>query len=233
MANSYYNYDGDLIPGTRAASLELDNEFAAIAAGFDQLGDPSQLNTGANINGDDTGNVDAYVVDNGGSSTLVAGQLVTFIPTNTSTGPSTLSLNGSSNAAIVRNDGTALQAGDLIQDVPVMLIWDGTQWTLVGATAAQARGRPSIKSVTGAYTLTADDEGYVIICSNATITAPTGLPVGMIVHLYRFTADELTVSAGAGAVLRNAIGNQARAQYSTVSLVQTAVGEWLLIGDAK
>lgn len=238
MTNPYYNYNVDLIPTQRAESSFLDQQFEAIEDAFDLLGTPSEVNGGTGWFGTDTGTADAYVVDNGADSTLEDGELISFVPTNTNTGPSTIAVNGGTALDIIRNSGEDLQAGDLIDGVPVILIYDetNTRWVHVGATALQCRARPGVKTITADYTLTADDEGYIIRCnssSDITVTIPSGLPVGYIVHLYRFGTGELTVSAGSGVVLRTAIGPSARSQYSSLSPACVTEDDFLLLGDAK
>ncbi|MCB1116786.1 MAG: hypothetical protein KDK71_09985, partial [Chlamydiia bacterium] len=66
MANDYYNYSNDFVPGQKVQSLNLDQEFAAIAAAFDKLGDPTTILNGAGVGGTESGTADNYVVDNGG-----------------------------------------------------------------------------------------------------------------------------------------------------------------------
>jgi hypothetical protein len=242
MSNPYYVYNDDYIPGGRINSESVDSQFRAIEDAFDLLAAPGDINNGSSINAEDTGTSDAVVVDTGTGSTLVDGQLVSFPPANTNTGPTVISVNGNTNQNVVRNDGRALQAGDLVAGVPCLLIYDlaNTRWVHVGATAVQALGRPRIIAVTASRTLEIADEGCILRCTNAgdiTITIPTNasvaLPVGFQTHIYRFGAGEITVAAASGAVLRTSIGARANSQYSTITPSQTAADDWVLLGDAK
>lgn len=243
MPNNYYNYNNDLLPGTKTRSQEIDEQFAAIEAAFDLLADSDDLTVGANLGGIDSGLADAYDVNTGGTSTLVDLQLVTFVPLETNTGASTLTYNGSSNFPIVRNDGTPVQEGDLIQGVPTMLLWDGTnsRWVHVGATAFQAaqNTRPSIIVVSASRDLAATDEQAILVCNTTggaiTLTvlanATLELPIGFIVHFYASGANDVIVAGAGGVTINFSIGTQTRAQYSSLSLVKTATDTWFLLGD--
>lgn len=243
MPNSYYNYNNDFLPGTRVRSLEHDDQFSAIEAAFDLLGDPTELNNGSGINGPDAGVPDGYVVDNSGSATRTDGELVTFTPINTNTGPSTLALNGDSNRTIVRSDGQPLQAGDLIDGVPVFMVYDaaGDRWVLLSPVPSQFRNRPVIIAVSASREIALEDEGAILTvdtsAGNVTLTVPanatTAIPVGFITHLYNMNANDVVVASAGGVIVNNAIGPSTRATYSTISLVKINTNEWMLIGDAK
>jgi hypothetical protein len=244
MPNPYYNYNDDLIPGSKARSLSLDNQFEAIEDGFDKLGDFGGIGTGTSYNGTDTGTANTVVVDNGQGTPLVDGQIVTFTPAATNTGPTTLALNGTDALPVVRNDGSAMQAGDLLAGVTVALIHDADtgdgRWIHIGATAEQCINRPAIKTITANYTLTAADEGSIIVCNNSgniTVTIPaestTALKNGYLVHLYRYGLGEVAVAGAAGVAVRTAIGPRARNRYSSISPAKTGTDDWLILGDAK
>lgn len=244
MSNEYYNYNSDLTPGSKVRSEEIDAQFTAIAAAFDKLSAPDQLSAGAQIGADDTGSADAYVVDNGGSSTLVDYQLVVFKPSANNTGPATLALNGATNHPIVRNNGDALEADDLVAGVPYLAVYDldNTRFVLVGATYQQTQAalRPSvITDATTARTLSATDEGAIIRFTSAsavTVTIPANadaaLPVGFIAHLHQIGGGQVTASAASGVTLTKAISASTRTQYSSISVIKTDTNVWQLIGDA-
>jgi len=243
MANEYYNYSNDFTPGSPVRSEEVDTEFTAIAAAFDKLNDPADINTGAGLGGTDTGTADNYVVNNGGSSTLTDLIIVTYVPDNTNTGPSVLSLNGGANVAIVRNDGTALQAGDLLAGVPVMLIYDatGTRWVIIGATGQQVseQFRTGINTQTGtSYTLLATDENKLVLCSNASaisVTVPSDssatIPIGYITHVHQEGAGQVTLVPDTGVTLLYATSLKTRTRYSSLSVMKTASNTFQVVGD--
>jgi len=241
MANDYYNYTGDFVPGTTVRADGHDTEYAAIAAGFDKLAGETELNTGSIVYGADTGSADAYITDNGGTTTFIVGQQVSFTPLANNTGASTLTLNSGVAKAVVRNSGSVLSANDLLAGVPVLVIYDGTSWVLVGATAEQAAEttRTGINAQTGTtYTVTLTDENKVILCSNAAAIAVTipndtndSLPVGFIAHINQAGAGQVTIGPDAGVTLNNALTLKTRQQYSSLSVVKTAANTYLVIGD--
>lgn len=245
MSNQYYNYSNDLTPGSKVRSEEIDEQFLAITAAFDKLSAPDQLTAGAQIGAVDTGSADSYVVDNGGSSTLVDYQMVVFKPSANNTGASTLALNGATNHPIVRNNGNALEADDLIAGIPYLAIYDldKTRFVLVGATYQQTQAaiRPStITDATTKRTLSLTDEGSVLLFtsgSEVTVTVPAndsvGLPVGFIAHLHQIGSGQVTVAGASGVTITRAISLKTRVQYSSLSLIKTGTDTWRLIGDAE
>lgn len=244
MPNDYYNYSNDFIPGAKVRSQTHDQQFTALEAAFDLLSDPTKVGNGASVGGTDTGTADNYVVDNGATGVLVDLQMQTYTPAYTNTGASVVAVNGGANKTIVRNDGSAVQAGDLIAGVPVMMIWDSAndRWTLVGATATQVASqlRPTVTTQTGtAYTLALGDENSIILFTNGsavTVTVPNDttnpeIPAGYIAHLNQNGAGALSAAAAAGVTIRYAYALAARTQYASISLMKTAANTWVLIGD--
>ena len=100
--------------------------------------------------------------------------------------------------------------------------------------------RPQIKTVdTTTYTLTAADETYLILFTNAAGCVVTGpvdtseaLPVGFICHLHQEAAGEVEFVAQTGATTRAAIGLKTRVQYSSLSIIVQAASTFKIIGDA-
>lgn len=244
MANEYYTYTSDLVPGETVLSGFFDDELKAIEEAFDKLSNPGDLKVGANIGADDTGTANNYVVDNGGEDTLVDYQLTTFRPLTDNIGAAVIDVNSSGNKEIVRNDGSPLQAGDLLAGVPAMIIYDEDEdrWVMVGATSeqTQAAARPGINNQTGtAYTVVASDELKLIRCTNAaaiTVTVPpestTSLPIGFITHIYQAGAGQVTISPGSGVTIRHPTTLKTRVQYASLSLIKIATNEFQVVGDA-
>lgn len=243
MSNPYYNRVTDFIADTTVRSSDVDAELNAVVAGFDLLGDPTKVSNGGLMWGTDTGTANNYVFTNDSGSTLIAGQMITFAPVNSSTGASVVAVNGGSNLAIKRNDGSAVQANDLLVDVPVLLLYDqaSTRWIIVGSTTAQtlAAFRPAVNSqTTTAYQLTASDENSITSHDNAsaiTITAPStsteDLPIGYISHHNQEGEGALSIAPDTGVTLRYAYGLTARAQYSSISVMKVAANTYLIVGD--
>lgn len=244
MTNPYYNrVVSDFLPDTAVRSGDLDAELNAIVAAFEKLSDPTKISNGGSLWGAETGTADNYVYNNGASATLVDGQIITFNPGNTNTDASVVAVNGGANKNIVRNDGTALQAGDLVAGIPTMMIYDpdGDRWVLIGVANSQILSayRPSISAQTGtSYTITATDENSIITFSNASavsVTAPSDstedLPLGFIVHLHQTGAGQVSVVADTGVTIQYAYSLDARAQYSSLSLMKIAANTYVLVGD--
>ena len=80
----------------------------------------------------DTGAANAYAVALTPAPTLVAGSIVVFKAANANSGASTLAVNGGAAKAIKKNGAIALSAGDIPSGQIVMVVYDGTNFQLVG-----------------------------------------------------------------------------------------------------
>ena len=89
-----------------------------------------------------------------GGTAFATGQHVTLVfgVTNASAVP-TLSINGSTAWTIQSEDGTPLAVGDILEDSPQELIWNGANWLLQGATGAAGVGVDSFNTRTGTVSL--------------------------------------------------------------------------------
>lgn len=105
MANQFYNYSGNFIPGTLARAEAVSAEFSAVATGFARL----------SVQGVDTGVVNAYVVATTGYPVAAYqdGNNIQFEAIHTNTGASTINVNGIGAVPLLRFNGTALVAGDV------------------------------------------------------------------------------------------------------------------------
>lgn len=76
--------------------------------------------------GVDTGNVNAYVINFAANFTsLVDGIQITWIPSHTNTGASTININGLGPINIVNGDGSALAAGEIQANLPAQILIKG------------------------------------------------------------------------------------------------------------
>lgn len=82
----------------------------------------------------DAGSNDTYAVT-GVSATLAAGDRILVNINTANTGAATLSVDGGSNIAIVKDKNVALETGDLVADQIIDLIYDGTNWQLLSPVA--------------------------------------------------------------------------------------------------
>jgi hypothetical protein len=76
--------------------------------------------------------------------------------TNSTTSP-TLNINSSADWPILREDGSALEVGDLRETVPSQLLWNDGAWLLLGTATAAGSGVSSFNSRAGAVTLLSAD----------------------------------------------------------------------------
>jgi hypothetical protein len=87
-----------------------------------------------------------------------AGNKFTFVAAGANTGAVTLNINGLGAKAVTKSGVGALSAGDIAASSVVSVIYDGTQFQLVAASASSIQGQSSTYFTTGgtstAYTLT-------------------------------------------------------------------------------
>jgi hypothetical protein len=136
----------------------------------------------------------------------------------------------------------------LEMDTQQYKVGDGiTPWQLLPYWGGGGGGGPTrIKVKTEAastYTLTAADEDYLILFTNALGCLVTGpaqdlLPIGFICHLHQeFSPSNDTVTVrfipATGATTLTAIGLCTRAQYSSMSIIVQALNTYKIIGDVK
>lgn len=92
------------------------------------------------------------------------------------------------------------------------------------------------------YTTVLADNGKLVTLSNASAIAVTippnssvAYPVGAQINMAQLGAGQVTVSGGSGVTVvstgATAASPKARAQYSTLTAVQTSTDNWLLMGD--
>lgn len=101
----------------------------------------------------DSGANDTYAVT-GVSATLAAGDHIIVNINTANTGAATLSVDGGSNIAIVKDKSVALETGDLAADQIISLIYDGTNWQLISPVAQMSAANKAL--LTGGSTTNAD-----------------------------------------------------------------------------
>ncbi|MGV2141359.1 phage tail protein [Agrobacterium sp. 16-2014-1-2a] len=163
-----------------------------------------------------TGVANTYAIAFATPLEIAKGKRIAFFANVTNTGASTINLNGTGAVAIVRVDGTALQAGDIRAGYPVDLLYDGTRYILQSAV--------NLSNYSGTITATAfTGSGAALTALNATnLTTGTvnnaRLPTSQTGKTF---TSATTVSAGGLAVV-GGITN-------TGSLVMTTNGTTLSI----
>lgn len=118
----------------------------------------------------------------------------------------------------------------------------GTQ-TLTNKSLTSPKINLGINTQTGTtYTTVLDDNGKLVTLSNASAIAVTiplnssvAYPVGAQLNFAQLGAGQVTVSGAGGVTVvstgATASAPKARAQYSTLTAVQTSTDNWLVMGD--
>jgi hypothetical protein len=118
-----------------------------------------------------------------------------------------------------------------------------TAQTLTNKTLTSPLINLGINAQTGtSYTTVLADNGKLTTLTNASAIAVTippnssvAYPVGAQINLAQLGAGQVTVSGGSGVTVvstgATAASPKARAQYSTLTAVQTATDNWLVMGD--
>lgn len=115
--------------------------------------------------------------------------------------------------------------------------------TLTNKTLTSPLINLGINAQTGTtYTTVLADNGKLVTLSNASAIAVTippnssvAYPVGAQINMAQLGAGQVTVSGGSGVTVvstgATAASPKARAQYSTLTAVQTSTDNWLIMGD--
>ena len=118
-----------------------------------------------------------------------------------------------------------------------------TAQTLTNKTLTSPQINLGINAQTGTtYTTVLADNGKLVTLSNAGAIAVTippnssvAYPVGAQINMAQLGAGQVTVSGGSGVTVvstgATASAPKARAQYSTLTAVQTSADNWLIMGD--
>jgi hypothetical protein len=115
--------------------------------------------------------------------------------------------------------------------------------TIATSTLTSPKVNLGINAQTGTtYTTVLDDNGKLVTLSNAAAIAVTiplnssvAYPVGAQINMAQLGAGQVTVSGAGGVTIvstgATAASPKARAQYSTLTAVQTSTDNWLVMGD--
>lgn len=116
------------LSGNILASTYFDNNIgpAFSALNDSSLGYSNYINT-------DTGSANNYLVSLpiGSPSGYNPGMLVTFLPANTNTGASSITVSPLTSVGVIRADGTPCSGGELIGGQIIALIFDGTNFRII------------------------------------------------------------------------------------------------------
>jgi len=172
-----------------------------------------------------------------------AGMQVVVEPANTNTAGATLNLNSVGAATLVKWDGDALSAGDLVQNVPALAIYDGSNFVVVNPqlawTGFDTGGKVGYRNIplaaASTYTLAATDVGRCKSLSSGGATIPASVfTAGDVFVLYNNSSSSQTITQGASTTLRLAgsatTGNRTLAQRGLATVVCVASNEFVIGG---
>jgi len=97
----------------------------------------------------------------------------------------------------------------------------GTTYTLALSDA------PIVNGYQGAVTMNNAGANTLTVPQNSSVAFPVGTQIVVV----QLGAGQTTIAAGSGATVHNASSATARAQYSSLSLLQVAANTWILGGD--
>lgn len=125
----------DLTAGTLSVDLQASNSGLEFSSGKLRI-IPGVLQTNSFTTATDSGSANTYVMTLAPAVPSYSNGLgVILLPANTNTGASTLNLNGVGATAILNSDGSALSGGEIVQNVPVHLIYSNSNFYIVSHPA--------------------------------------------------------------------------------------------------
>lgn len=126
--NDYYTASGNPVAQSRGASSVQRAEFNSVEDGFDKVPAPSSLWADKANYGVDTGAADAYIVTIASTYNVAYtdGMTLKVKALNANTGASTINVNSLGVKTIVRPEGTALQANDIVSGQVFQITYNST-----------------------------------------------------------------------------------------------------------
>jgi hypothetical protein len=148
---------------------------------------------------------------------------------NNSTSPYTLTVKTSGGTGVAVAYSSTAQY--------LLVYCDGTNVVAVGAPSA-VPADPTINNQTASYTAELSDDGNIVVMNVAAannFTVPpnssVAFSVGATLTIIQSGAGQTTLVAGVGVTINTPSSLTARAQYSTVSMIQIATNVWNAAGD--
>lgn len=108
---------------------------------------------------------------------------------------------------------------------------------LTGITGGSGSTTPAPAAITASRNLASTDNGgtlYSALTTATVLTVPSGLPVGFGVAVAQTSTGTVQIVAGSGVTVNN-LSNFTRTagQYAVISLVQTTVNGYILVGSGQ
>lgn len=153
MSNDYFEAPTPLTAGNLARASHINSRMAALEAGFELLPDRLPLFQNRLTYLTAGGAADAITVTlDPVPAAYVEGLRLVVKIASTNTGAATINVNALGNKSIKRPDGTALQAGDLTAGNVIDLVYDGTNFKIVGSGIVAAQAAAAVASASAAAT---------------------------------------------------------------------------------
>lgn len=161
--NDYYNNSSALQDFTRARTGPLNNNYEAIAAGFDLLPSLDAMKQIVQPAVVTAGTVNALVIANAYPiEAYVLGQKISFKAAFTNSSAVTVNIDGLGAKALVRADGTSLIAADLMAGRVYEASYDGTSFQLsTGIVDLSETGVGSYIALVEAHSLSASNDADI------------------------------------------------------------------------
>lgn len=118
----------------------------------------------------DTGAVNAYAVALSPAPIIVVGSLVVMKAAHTNTAVSTLAVNGGSANPITKSGTTALSGSEIKAGQIVFLVWDGTEWQLIGGSGGGGTDVLVVGFGFGPYSVVVQNDAGVMLLAAKTGT---------------------------------------------------------------
>jgi hypothetical protein len=170
----------------------------------------SQIQDGAYNWGTDSGAADAYVITlSPALASEVSGALIRFLPANTNTGASTINVSGIGAGPLQKYAGTALAAGDVVQNSICEAVYDGnaSAWIVTNPQGTTDTADIANDAVTAAKigdlsdNIVFDTAGKGPKLSVTTGISAAGTVQGDATAITSLVNEVSTVASGAGVIL--------------------------------
>jgi hypothetical protein len=166
-----------------------------------------------------------------------AGQYFAFLIANNNTGAVTININGLGAKEIFKTDGaTSLEAEDLMAGSIAVVMYNGTNFSLITPPKAASGGLISVKDKTAPYSILEVDDGKVFTNKGATTGVPLTLPsavAGLNLEFICAAAFPFLIKVPSGDTIEDAATSMsliyASAVHSSLRLVCMDDGKWVVM----